>query len=59
MCAKIWGAESLKIRRFVTQKKYDHDLKSWSKSVFFDWLTGSIESAIICKNGEAFSQMQV
>ena len=48
MCAKIWGGyESLKIRRFVTHKRIDRDLKSWSKSVFFDWLTESIEFVII------------
>ena len=47
MCAKIWAPESWKIRCFVTHKRIDHDLKSWSKSVFFDWLTESIEFVII------------
>ena len=47
MCAKNWAPESWKIRCFVTHKRIDHDLKSWSKSVFFDWLTGSIEFVII------------
>ena len=47
MCAKICAPESWKIRCFVTHKRIDRDLKSWSKSVFFDWLTGSIEFVII------------
>ena len=47
MCAKIWAPESWKIRCFVTHKRIDRDLKSWSKSVFFDWLTESIEFVII------------
>ena len=42
------GVLNRKFTCWCHTKKYNRDLKSRSKSAFFDWLTGSIEFAIKC-----------